>query len=353
MPACAHAPEPSFQVYTRLQSLSFMPVGGIPPSATVSESLTKSTLSTTEAPATGYRHAALMYAGEDQLVARTVPFLRAGIAGGEPALVVVGRKKIDRLRGALGGDARQVQFADMDDVGANPARIIPAWQDFVSANPGRRLRGIGEPIYPERSPAELVECQHHERLLNLALDDSQLHLVCPYDTDALGAEVIEEAHHSHPFVSEGGKDRASVSYTREKAAGLMATALPEPRVWPHVIAFFGEDFAAMREFVARQAEDADMSLARRDDLVLAVHEIATNSVRHGGGAGTLRVWHEPGELICEVRDAGHIDDPLVDRRRPGGRPGGYGLWLANRLCDLVQLRTGPAGSVVRLHMRVD
>jgi anti-sigma regulatory factor (Ser/Thr protein kinase) len=118
--------------------------------------------------------------------------------------------------------------------------------------------------------------------------------------------------------------------------------------------FWGGDFVGLRELVARTADDAGLSPTRRDDLVLAVHELATNSVRHGGGAGTLRHWREGGELICEVRDAGHIDDPLVDRRRPpGDQPGGYGLWLANRLCDLVQLRTGPHGSVVRLHMRID
>ena len=45
-------------------------------------------------------------------------------------------------------------------------------------------------------------------------------------------------------------------------------------------------------------------------------------------------------------------EPLVGRERPAGPAGGYGLWLANQLCDLVQVRSFPAGSVVRLHMRV-
>ena len=31
-------------------------------------------------------------------------------------------------------------------------------------------------------------------------------------------------------------------------------------------------------------------------------------------------------------------------------PSGFGLWLVNQLCDLVQLRTFPWGSVVRLGM---
>ena len=86
--------------------------------------------------------------------------------------------------------------------------------------------------------------------------------------------------------------------------------------------------------------------------MLAVNEILTNSVRHGGGTGVLRIWQDDETLVCEVRDGGRIDDPLADRRRP--RPdqtGGRGLWIANQLCDLVQLRSLADGSVVRVSMR--
>ena len=66
---------------------------------------------------------------------------------------------------------------------------------------GRRLRGIGEPIWADRSPDELVECQRHEALLNLAFADAgDFWLLCPYDVDALDPDVIAEAHHSHPAV---------------------------------------------------------------------------------------------------------------------------------------------------------
>ena len=83
-----------------------------------------------------------------------------------------------------------------------------------------------------------------------------------------------------------------------------------------------------------------------------MNEVATNSLRHAAGAGVLRVWEEPHGLVCEVRDSGSFDVPLAGRERPvPGQLGGYGLWLANQLCDLVQIRSLPAGTVVRLHMR--
>src|SRR3982074_3145381 len=106
-----------------------------------------------EHPSEKFRHEALLYSGWAEFVAGTVPFIRGGLELGEPVLVVESAAKIDMLRTALGRDADEVLFADMGEVGANPARIIPAWHDFVGrqASSGRRLRGIGEAIWEGRS----------------------------------------------------------------------------------------------------------------------------------------------------------------------------------------------------------
>ena len=89
---------------------------------------------------------------------------------------------------------------------------------------------------------------------------------------------------------------------------------------------------------------------RTGDLVAAVAEVATNSIRHGGGGGTLRIWRHEDALICEVTDPGHITDPLVGRRTPSpATETGRGLWLANQLCDLIQVRSSPVGTTIRLH----
>jgi anti-sigma regulatory factor (Ser/Thr protein kinase) len=304
----------------------------------------------------GFRHEALFYTGREGFLAGTVPFLQEGVRAGEPTLVVVDAGKIAALRAELGSDAEHVMFADMAEVGVNPARIIPAWQEFVGEHElsGRPLRGIGEPIWPERTPAELVECHRHEALLNLAFDGAgDFRLLCPYDTSALDPAVVEEARRTHPILVEAGSQRTSHAYYGlDAVAAPFAEPLPEPPAPPVELAFDRETLDGARQFVARQAAAAGLDTPRVLDLVLAVNELATNSVRHGGGGGVLRLWRELDALVCEVVDGGRIEQPLAGRETPDrGQQGGYGLWLVNQLCELVQIRTLPTGSVVRMHMR--
>lgn len=316
-----------------------------------------SPLSASVQPSTsGYRHQALFYAGQDEFLARTVTFIRDGITAGEPTLVVVSAKKIDLLRAALGRDAGNVEFADMADVGANPARIIPAWRDFVNshAGQGRNLRGIGEPIYPERSSDELAECHGHEALLNVAFDDTvPFWLLCPYDTTALDPAIIADAEHNHPLLIRRRTEKRSVTYLGHQAATAPFTApLPEAPADAVALSFDSSTLTMLRGFVSRRAARAGFRPAAIADLVFAVNEVATNSVRHGGGRGIVRLWEDGGALVCEIGDLGRLTHPLIGRERPRSEAaGGRGLWLVNQLCDLVQMRSFPSGTVVRLRMR--
>lgn len=302
-----------------------------------------------------FSHEALLYAGVDDFLAQMVPFLREGANAGEPTLVVVDEHKIDQLRESLDDDADAIVFADMADVGANPARIIAAWHRFVADQGalGRPLRGVGEPIWSGRTADELVECQRHESLLNLAFADApSFRLVCPYDIESLPAEVIDEARRTHPVVAHGGDGRASTDYM-----GLDALVAPFDRPLTPAppdraqLAFDGDRLGAVRRFVIREAQRARLDEARADALVVAVNELATNSVRHGGGGGTAAMWSTDDALLCEIRDRGRIVDPLAGRLAPDvSELGGRGLWIVNQLCDLVQVRTNEDGTVVRVHM---
>ena len=140
---------------------------------------------------------------------------------------------------------------------------------------------------------------------------------------------------------------------RRRAAAAALRAAPARARRPRAEHRIAEDtLPGIRAIVAEHAREAGVSGQRTGDLVLATHEVASNSVRHGGGEGMLRVWHDDGTVICEVRDRGRLDQPLAGRARPAlDAESGWGLWLANQLCDLVQMRTLPDGNVVRLHLR--
>jgi anti-sigma regulatory factor (Ser/Thr protein kinase) len=304
-----------------------------------------------------FRHDALFYAGTAEFIDRTAAFIDDSVACREPILVAVSAEKIDQLRGQLGSDPDGVRFADMAQVGQNPARIIPVWREFVAeqASSGRRFRGIGEPIWAARSATELVECERHEALLNLAFADAPAWwLACPYDTESLAPSVLEEAKRNHPHLIDGDRRIESPTYRGLEAVAVpFDEPLPEPVGTPVGYAFGGdaEPLSMVRRRVGDAATSFGLDAARAGDLVLIVNEVATNSVRHGGGFGVLRIWEEGSSLICEVSDAGRIEDPLAGRGKPSADLGsGFGLWLSNQLCDLVQIRTFPSGSVVRLHV---
>ena len=305
-----------------------------------------------------FRHEALFYDGKDGFLRGVLPFVREGLAIGEPTLVSVGRARSALLRDALGADAEYVRFVDMDGVGRNPARVIPAWRAFLlqHAHHPRGVRAVGEAVWPGRSKAELDECARHESLLNVAFSCGPTwRLLCPYDLEELDREVIDDALLTHPALMHEGVSRRNGAYLPlDIAPGPFNGSLPPPSADHEKLLFTRLGLGALRTLISAHAEDAGMRADTTDELVLAVNEIATNSVQYGGGGGTLRVWREPDAVVCEVRDRGFIRDPLVGRMAPPVEQyGGRGLWIVNQLCDLVQIRSAPSGTVVRVHMHAE
>lgn len=296
----------------------------------------------------GFQHRALIYRGVDEYLAGTAPFLEAALEAGQPVLVAVGREQTRWLEAELGTKCEAVRFLLMEEVGRNPASIIPLWRDFVDEHAGQPVRGIGEPIWADRSPAALEECHRHEALLNVAFaEDRDFTLLCPYDAASLPSHVLERMAVAHRHV--GPEENPGF----DPALDCFAGALPPPATPPETFTFGLTDLGEVRTRVTGAAERAGMNQRQVADLVTATSELAANSVIHGGGTGTLRLWRDGGTLLAEVEDRGQIEDPLVGRRRPDVmQEGGRGLWLANQLCELVQIRSGKGRTVVRLHMPV-
>jgi anti-sigma regulatory factor (Ser/Thr protein kinase) len=109
----------------------------------------------------------------------------------------------------------------------------------------------------------------------------------------------------------------------------------------------------VRQAAAGYARASGLDEDRVQDVVLAVGELAGNTLKHTSGPGTLTMWTAAGELLAQIDDGGHIHAPLPMAH--AGAPGfasGQGLWLVEQLCDRVDIRTGPGGTSIRIHVRL-
>jgi anti-sigma regulatory factor (Ser/Thr protein kinase) len=301
----------------------------------------------------GFEHETFFYRSEPDFLDGVLPFVRDGLARDEAVVVALPEPRLALLETALAEDAGRVELLDMGDVGANPARIIAVWETAVDrhAARGRGLRGIGEPAHTGRRPAELAECQLHELLLNTAFDDGPAwRLMCPYDEAHLPRAVCAGAVASHPLrLTPAGRTVNAGYRGADPTSSAFAAALPAPPAAVLRGGFGRGDVPTVRRTVRQFARSCGVDADSAEALGLAVTELATNSVRHGGGAGTLALWSEPGAAVVEVSDPGRIADPLTGRHRPDlHQHGGRGIFLVNQLCDLVQLRSSATGTTVRI-----
>jgi anti-sigma regulatory factor (Ser/Thr protein kinase) len=111
------------------------------------------------------------------------------------------------------------------------------------------------------------------------------------------------------------------------------------------------NLSEVRSVAEKHARMAGLPEARVIDFVIAVSEVAANTVKHARSPGTLEIWSDADEIVCEIRDAGVIADPLAGRQPPPpDATGGHGLWLVYQVCDRVDLRSDDNGTVIRMHM---
>jgi anti-sigma regulatory factor (Ser/Thr protein kinase) len=299
-----------------------------------------------------FGHLALFYSGAGEYVASVGSFVREGTQRGEPALVAVPAPRLSLLRDCIDGSAGAVEFVDMEQLGRNPARIIPAIRRFTDAHRGR-TRFVGEPIWPGRSPAEVAEATRHEGLINVAFAGAATTILCPYDERRLDEAVLDEARATHPDTVHRGQAAVSPHYSGLDVAQAIGEHRPDcPPPDADAMSFAEDDLPDLRHFTRECALRAGLGASAVADLVMAVNEAATNTVVHARSGGVLRIWRDPGAVICEVSDQGRITDPLVGRHlRPTTANGGHGLRVVNEVCDLVELRSGKWGTAVRMHVR--
>ena len=123
--------------------------------------------------------------------------------------------------------------------------------------------------------------------------------------------------------------------------------------------FDGDSLYTVRAAVAAHASEAGIQESRVRDVVLAVHELAANAVRHGAGQGRVQLWITGDGIRCEVSDAGappagaNGDRPMARSRDAAQWPveHGHGLWLVRQVADQASLGSGPSGTVAVVNFR--
>jgi anti-sigma regulatory factor (Ser/Thr protein kinase) len=158
-------------------------------------------------------------------------------------------------------------------------------------------------------------------------------LLLPMAWDAKTA--ADEAPAGPPYPGPGGGDLLSSLSSSDMSYG------------------YTTDLAAVRAVVYRYAKQAGLPEHRAIDLVLAVSEVAANTVRHAKSPGALKIWYDTQEIVCQIQDEGTIHDPLAGRRKPSlDAAGGHGLWIVRQVCDDVEMQSDETGTTIRLHMNL-
>lgn len=163
-------------------------------------------------------HSALFYRDEREYVEGIMPFIVGGLEQSQPVLIAVPPNNLALLAEALGTASAAVTMADMTDVGRNPCRILDeVLGAFAAEHFDRPVRMVGEPLWPGRSADDYPVCMQHEASINVAFEDREAAVLCPYDASRLGEDVLADARTTHPLLWEQGATDRNVDYAPDEA----------------------------------------------------------------------------------------------------------------------------------------
>lgn len=302
------------------------------------------------------RHEAYFYDDGDRYVTDVLSFVRDGIARGEPVLVAVPDAHLEHLRAGLSpAEVGRVRLCDMAVAGRNPGRILGSLLGaFVRPHAEESVRIVSEVVWPARTDEEYPACAEHDALLNVALADTLAHVLCPYDAVGLPPFVLSDAARTHPTLIQKGERYDSPSYTdpRVTAAAFDRPLSAPPDDAEIVVVNTITGPRTVRRVAYGFAERAGLSPERLEDLTITVHELAVNTILHGGGAGLMSIWVADDHVVVQIDDGGRITDPLVGRRPPGPSEIGHGLTVVHQVADLVRVHRTGEGTTVRAWFRL-
>ncbi|WP_243712803.1 MEDS domain-containing protein [Actinomadura sp. 6K520] len=303
-------------------------------------------------------HQALMYGSRHEYLLTAVPYLRAGRRAGDAVVVLVEPPVAAALRGRLGREtAADIEFLDAAVWSHGPMHALASCHDRARADwwPRGRLRLLAEPVWRGRTPLETREWKRHDALLNVVFAGTPTMIMCAYDTAVLPGHVLDAAVRTHPELTGPDGPAAAGRYTApaEFCAECDASPLPPPPAVAARRSFATGGLPGLRSFLFTEAARLGLPEERTLPFVLAVNEVATGIIRDGGGRGSLWLWAEAGELICDVADPVRVlADRFLGYEPPGAKGHDAAMWAVRRLCHIVETRSGPHGTQVRMRVRI-
>lgn len=308
---------------------------------------------TRRAHAVRLRHAAGFHGSHPGLVAQLVSLVTAAQQRDEPVALAVRPITEEALRHVVGDEAELVLLGQPDGPEEGSGQT-------TAARRARELRELTE----GGTRAATVLTEHISRFdgpdggywteldaaMNVALADLPVRLTCFFPELPLHAQILEGAMQNHPQLLVGGELRLNPEHRCPRVVLTdQPSGAPDLLGPPDVRLTFGAwQLHDVRAAVEQAIGDADYQPAHAEDVVLAVNEVATNAVEHGGSDAELFIWTGDG-LVCEVHDRGVLGDPLPGLQAPhSSNPKGRGVWIARQLCDTLHIWADSAGTHVRM-----
>jgi anti-sigma regulatory factor (Ser/Thr protein kinase) len=312
-------------------------------------------------------HAVLFYREEQELAERVGEHLLSAVRDGGLAVVIATpdhRRSFERRLAGAGIDVAAAlergSYVALDASEAIRGFMVSGWPDPASfwrvisplvrqaAKAGQPVRLFGEMVWLLWDAGLVNAAIEVEALWNELGHQYSFSLLCAYPAPPVGTglrlDALTEVCRLHTEVVGGPPE--PVDRERERQ-------LSSPPGDAEVLRYRA-DLAGVRSFAAARARRAGLPPRRVGDLVIAVSELAANTLAHTSGPGSLALWVTDSEVICQIHDLGEITDPLAGKLRPDpvADGGGRGLWVVHQLCDRVEIGTGSAAPTIRVHMRL-
>lgn len=296
-------------------------------------------------------HEGVPFTGPDALAGQLAPRLHAAVRDAGPVVAVLDDAARAAVRTELGGSASHIDFLDPVDVYRVPAFTVAVRWARLSrqAGSGGRATVVGQHVGLTDDDGRGYWARL-DAALDVALVGLPIEVLCPFP-DAAGSGGLPRS--THRTLLSGGHSVPSDRYREPLDVIAEFPPPPPPDLGPASDdrSFTLDGLGGLRHAVAGVSTDAGLSAERVADFVLAVNEIASNSVEHGPGSGTLRLWRRADQVVAEVHDDGRMQVPFPGMVAPppsGAR--GRGLWLASELSDVLQVWSDASGTVIRVTM---